>query len=114
MVRLKKKSKDNLSVDPLKGGETPVTKETLIKVVAGRAGVTQKETALVLDAFCETVRDALAAGEEVKLVNFGSFSVKERAARKGRDPRTGEELEIPARRAVVFRPGSELAGAVRR
>ncbi|KYH30656.1 HU family DNA-binding protein [Neomoorella mulderi] len=90
-----------------------MTKETLVKAVAAKAGTTQKEAARALDAFCEAVRDALAAGEEVKITGFGSFSVKERSARKGRDPRTGEELEIPARRAVVFRPGSELAAAVR-
>lgn len=90
-----------------------MTKEGLIKAMAAKAEMTQKDAARALDAFQEAVREALARGEEVRLVGFGTFLVRERAARKGRDPRTGEELEIPARKAAAFRPGADLAAAVR-
>ena len=91
-----------------------MTKEQLVKAVAAKAGVTQREAARAVDAFCDAVREALAAGDEVRLVGFGTFLVRERAARKGRNIRTGEEIVIPARRVVAFRPGSDLAGAVNR
>ena len=91
-----------------------MTKEQLVKAVAAEAGVTQREAARAVDGFMEAVREALARGEEVRLVGFGTFLVRERAARKGRNLRTGEEIAIPARRVVVFRPGSDLAGAVNR
>jgi len=91
-----------------------VTKEQLVKAVAAKAEITQKEAARAVNAFQEAVQEALARGEEVRVVGFGTFLVRERAERKGRDPRTGQEMEIPAKRVVAFRPGSDLVGAVRR
>lgn len=91
-----------------------MTKEQLVKAVAAKAGVTQREAARAVDAFCGAVREALAAGNEVRLVGFGTFLVRERAARKGRNIRTGEEITIPPRRVVAFRAGSNLTGAVNR
>lgn len=97
-----------------KGGGPRVTKEQLVKAVAAKAGVTRREAARAVGAFQEAVREALARGEEVRLVGFGAFLVRERAARKGRNIRTGEEIVIPPKRVVAFRPGSGLTGAVDR
>ena len=91
-----------------------MTKEALVKAVAAKAEITQKEAARAVNAFQEAVREALARGEEIRLVGFGTFLVRERAARKGRNIRTGEEITIPPKRVVAFRPGSDLVGAVRR
>ncbi|MGB9792601.1 MAG: HU family DNA-binding protein [Thermacetogeniaceae bacterium] len=91
-----------------------MTKAELVKRVAEAAEVTQKQAAQVLDAFFAVVKDAAASGEEVRIPGFGSFVVRERKARAGRNPQTGEEIVIPARRAVVFKPGKELRDAAER
>lgn len=90
-----------------------MTKTELTGIVAKRAGVSQKQAAAVLDAFFRTVEKAAAQGDDVRIPGFGSFVVRERAARKGRDPKTGQEIEIPARKVAVFKPGKELREAAR-
>jgi len=90
-----------------------VSKEELVQAVAERAGLPRAQAALAVGGILGAVRDALAQGGQVRLVGFGTFEVRDRAARKGRDPRTGAALEIPARRVPVFRPGRNLVRALK-
>jgi len=85
----------------------------LVKTVSERTGLKQADAFLAAGSILTAVKEALARGEDVRLVGFGTFQVKARAARKGRDPRTGAEIVIPARRVPVFRPGKDLARAVK-
>ncbi|MDI3472253.1 MAG: DNA-binding protein HU-beta [Thermotogaceae bacterium] len=85
-----------------------MNKKTLVAEVAKKAGTTKKEAQKVVDAFIEVVSGALAKGEKVRLVGFGSFVVKERAARKGVNPRTKKAINIPAKKIPKFVPGKEL------
>ena len=89
-----------------------MTKAELIKAVAEKAEITQKAATQVVDAVFGIVQEAVARGEEVRLPGFGIFVVKDRAARNGRNPQTGEEITIPATKAVVFKAGKELKAAV--
>ena len=88
-----------------------MTKQDLVNEVA-KIGITKKEAAATIDAVFDVVKDALAAGDKVSLVGFGSFSVKERAAREGRNPRTGKPLKIAAKKVPVFKAGKALKDAV--
>ena len=88
-----------------------MTKADLAAKVAG-LGMTQKQAAAAVDTVINTISDALAEGESVRLVGFGTFSVKERKARIGRNPRTGAELNIPAKKVPVFSAGKALKDAV--
>ena len=89
-----------------------MTKTDLIKKVA-KVTRTKKEAARTVDAFLDAIREALAKGEEVRLKRFGCFKVKERAARIGRNPKTGEEVKVPAKKVVVFKAGDRLKIDVR-
>lgn len=88
-----------------------MTKQDLVNEVA-KTGVTKKQAAVAVNTVLDSVKDALAAGDKVSLVGFGSFSVKKRAAREGRNPRTGKPLKIPAKKVPVFKPGKALRDAV--
>ncbi len=85
-----------------------MNKQELIAEVAQRAGLTKKDASMAVFAMLEAIKDSLSRKEAVRLIGFGTFDVKERAARKGRNPRTGDEIEIPERSAVVFRPANAL------
>ncbi len=89
-----------------------MNKKALVAEVAKKAGTTKKTAQKVIDAFVEVVSDALAKGEKVRLVGFGSFVVKERAARKGVNPRTKEPINIPAKKVPKFIPGKNLRSKV--
>ncbi|MCX7662886.1 MAG: HU family DNA-binding protein [Tepidimonas fonticaldi] len=89
-----------------------MNKAQLIDHIAERAELTKQEAARALDAFLATVSDTLARGGDVTLVGFGTFQVDERAARKGRNPKTGEVVEIAAAKMPKFRPGKALKDAV--
>jgi DNA-binding protein HU-beta len=89
-----------------------MNKSELIAAAAEKAGLTKKDTELALDAVLEVISGALAQGDKVQLVGFGSFEVKERAARTGRNPKTLEEIEIPASKAPAFKAGKALKDAV--
>ncbi len=89
-----------------------MNKAGLIEAVA-KVVTTKKEAAAAVDAVLDAIKGALKKGEVVTLVGFGTFKVVERKARKGRNPRTGEEIKIPKKKVPVFRPGSELKKAVR-
>ena len=90
-----------------------MNKVELVEVLAKKLNVTKKEAAAFVTAFTETIHDALVEGKDVKLLGFGNFSVTTRDARKGRNPQTGEVMEIPAHKAVRFKPGKALKDAVK-
>jgi len=85
-----------------------MNKTELIEEVADQTGLTKKASREAVDAITSVITDALAREEKVTLVGFGTFQVMERKARKGRNPRTGEEIQIPAKRVPKFVPGKSL------
>lgn len=89
-----------------------MNKTELIEVVAKRVNLKKMQAAEVVDAIQETVQSALNKGDSVSLIGFGTFLVAERAARTGRNPRTGGEITIPAARVPRFRPGKAFRDAV--
>ena len=88
-----------------------MVKADLVAKVA-EIGITKKQAAQVVDCVFAAIKDALAEGDRVSLIGFGTFSIKERAAREGRNPRTGEKIEIPEKKVPSFRPGKALKEAV--
>ncbi len=91
-----------------------MTKAELVQKVAAKAGMSSKAQAeSALDATIAVITEALKGGDSVTFTGFGSFKVSERAARKGRNPRTGAEMDIPAGKAVKFTPGKALKEAVK-
>ena len=91
-----------------------MNKAELISAVAQQSGLTKKDSEAAIDAFISVVEDTLSKQEKVVLVGFGTFEVKERAARKGRNPQTKEEIMIPASKAPVFKAGKALKDKVNR
>jgi nucleoid DNA-binding protein len=89
-----------------------MTKADIVDRIAAGTGLTKVETEAVVDGFMVTVIDALATGGGVELRGFGSFRVRERAARTARNPLTDEPVEVPARRVPVFKPAQEFRRAV--
>ncbi len=88
-------------------------KADLIDGVASKTGLTKKDATAAVEALFDVVTDTLADGERVQVIGFGSFEVRERAARKGRNPQTGEEIEIPATKVPAFKAGKGLKDAVK-
>lgn len=86
-----------------------MNKTQLVEAVASKAGSTQKDAKAILDAFFAVVGETVAKNESIIVTGFGSFSVSERAARTGRNPSTGKEIQIPAKKVVKFKPGKDLA-----
>ena len=86
-----------------------MNKAQLIDAIAEKAGLTKADSKKALEAFVETVGEALKGGDKVALIGFGSFSVSERSARSGRNPQTGKTITIPAKKVVKFKAGAELA-----
>ena len=89
-----------------------MNKAELLDAIASSAGITKADAKKALDAFIDATSKALKKGDRVALVGFGSFSVAKRSARTGRNPQTGKEITIPAKKVVKFKAGSELADAV--
>jgi len=89
-----------------------VTKMDLVDSVVDQLGCTKKVAAKAVDAFCDTICGAVGVGDDVRLSGFGSFLVKTHAERRGRNPATGMEMIIPARKTVVFKPSKALREAV--
>lgn len=89
-----------------------MNKAELIAAIAAKTGDTKKVAEATVNAFVETVTNALVEGDKVQLVGFGSFEVRKRAARKGRNPQTKEEIKIPASKAPVFKAGKALKETV--
>ena len=82
-----------------------MNKATLIAKLAEKSSLNKKQAEAVLNAFTDTVIEALKEGDKVQMMGFGTFEVKERAARIGRKPSTGESIEIPAKKIPVFKAG---------
>ena len=89
-----------------------MNKGELIAGMAEESGVSKADTEKVLNAFLSQVEKALCAGDKVQLTGFGSFEVKERAARTGKNPATGATIEIPASKAPAFKPGKAFKDSV--
>lgn len=89
-----------------------MNKAELINAAADKAGLSKKDTEAAVDAAIKAITEALAAGDKVQLVGFGSFEIRARAARIGRNPKTKEEIKIPASKVPAFKPGKALKDAV--
>ena len=89
-----------------------MNKTELVAGVAEKAGLTKKDAEKAVNALFDSVQQELVEGGKVQMIGFGTFEVKERAARKGRNPRTGEDIEIPASKNPVFKAGKALKDAV--
>jgi len=90
-----------------------MNRKEMIKAVSEKAQMSDKDAGKVLDAITEVISAELSSGGKVQLVGFGTFEVSERAARKGRNPQTGEEIDVPATRTPKFKAGKELKNAVK-
>ena len=88
-------------------------KAELVSEVAAKTDLTKKEVAAAVDAIFSSIQEDLAKGEKVQLIGFGTFEVRHRAARKGRNPQTGAEIEIPSSKVPAFKPGKALKDAVK-
>lgn len=88
------------------------TKEDIVAAIEDRVALKPKDAKLALKAVLDFITESLEDGDTVQIMGFGSFSVTERASRTGRNPQTGETIEIPARNSVKFKPGSNLRQAV--
>jgi DNA-binding protein HU-beta len=89
-----------------------MTKEEFVALVADKGGLSKTDAGRAVDAFCDSVSDALGRGEQVRLPGFGNFEVQQRGERAGRNLRTGEAITIAASKAVKFSAGARLKGAV--
>ncbi|MBJ6363521.1 MULTISPECIES: HU family DNA-binding protein [Paenibacillus] len=89
-----------------------MNKTDLISKVAESTELSKKDATKAVDAVFEAISEALQSGEKVQLVGFGNFEVRERSARKGRNPQTGEEIEIAASKMPAFKPGKSLKDLV--
>ncbi len=90
-----------------------MNKAELISAIAAQSNLTKVDSKKALDAFINVAGETLKNGERLTLVGFGSFSVMERNARIGRNPRTGEKIQIAAKKVVKFKPGAELEEIVK-
>lgn len=91
----------------------PMTKQQLIDAVANASGRPKPEVLAVVESLLDEIGIALRSGERVDLRGFGSFIVKDKAARKGRNPKTGEPIKIAARKSATFKPSKELGESLR-
>ncbi len=89
-----------------------MNKAQLIDAIAGDSGLTKADAKKALDSFINVTSSALKGGDRISLIGFGSFSVSERSARTGRNPQTGKEIQIAAKKVVKFKAGSELSDEV--
>jgi DNA-binding protein HU-beta len=89
-----------------------MNKADLVSQMSEKTGLTKTKSALVVETIISTISEALQNGEKVTLVGFGTFTTSQREARKGRNPKTGEVIEIPAKRVAKFKPGTELTKSV--
>jgi DNA-binding protein HU-beta len=90
-----------------------MTKSELITAVAEKSELSKKDADKAIDALVSTIYETLKAGDKVQVMGFGSFEVKERAARKGVNPSTGEPIDIPASKSPVFRAGKAFKDTIK-
>ena len=89
-------------------------KAELVDRVAKKTQLTKKDVSATVEALFETIQEALKAGEKVQVIGFGNFEVRERDARKGRNPQTGKEIKIKASKVPAFKAGKALKDAVKK
>lgn len=89
-----------------------MNKSELVDAIAQNSGLSKADSKKALEGFIAATSETLKKGDKIALVGFGSFSVTERSARKGKNPRTGEVIDIAAKKSVKFKAGSELSGAL--
>ncbi|PKR78854.1 DNA-binding protein [Halalkalibacillus sediminis] len=90
-----------------------MNKTDLVNSVAEQADLSKKDASKAVDSVFESITGSLKKSEKVQLIGFGNFEVRERSARKGRNPQTGEEINIPASKVPAFKPGKALKDAVK-
>lgn len=90
-----------------------MNKSELINAVAESAGLSKKDATSAVEAVFETIQTTLGEGDKVQVIGFGTFEVRERAARKGRNPQTGKEIDIAASKVPAFKAGKALKDAVK-
>ena len=90
-----------------------MTKAEFITAVAAKSGMTKKDTEAALSAVIDTITDTLAKGEKIQLVGFGTFEVRERAAREGKNPQTGKKIKIAACKVPAFKAGKAFKDLVK-
>lgn len=95
------------------GGEYIMNKTELVAAIAAKAELSKKDAEKALNAVIESIEGALKANDKVQLVGFGTFEVKERAAREGRNPATGAAMKIPASKAPAFKAGKAFKDAIK-
>lgn len=88
-----------------------MTKTDLVRAVAEKSGLRVKDSEAAINAFIEVVTEALKNGDSVEIRGFGTFFMKERAARVARNPKTGEKIEVPPKLVPAFKPGKDLKNA---
>ena len=89
-----------------------MNKSDLVAVIAKKMGASKRDAEITLKAVVEAITESLVKGEKIQLIGFGSFEVRKRAARKGRNPQTNEEMKIPASKVPAFKAGQALKDAV--
>lgn len=89
-----------------------MTKADIVENIAEKTGLTKTDTSLVVEGIIETLKEAMVSGDSVEIRGFGTFKIKKRAARRARNPRTGEPVDIPAKYVPAFKPSRELKDAV--
>ncbi|MGB8954991.1 MAG: HU family DNA-binding protein [Tumebacillaceae bacterium] len=90
-----------------------MNKTDLVNVVSEKAEISKKDAAKAVDAVFDSIVEALANDDKVQLIGFGNFETRERSARKGRNPQTGEEIEIAASKVPAFKPGKQFKDAIK-
>ncbi len=89
-----------------------MNKQELVAAIAEKAGITKADAEKAINAFVETTKETLAKKESIQLIGFGTFSVSERAARTGRNPQTGKEIQIAAKNVAKFKAGKALDDSI--
>jgi integration host factor subunit alpha len=89
-----------------------MTKADIVETIYGKVGFSRKESAEIVDLVFDLMKDTLEAGNKIKISGFGNFIVREKRSRKGRNPQTGQEIQISARRVLTFKPSQVLRKAL--
>jgi DNA-binding protein HU-beta len=89
-----------------------MTKADLVEEVSGKTGLTRTDVGVVVEAFLEAVKKSLENGHNIEIRGFGTFKIKQRKARKARNPRSGEEVPVPDRKVPVFKPSNEFKALI--
>lgn len=89
-----------------------MTKADLVEKVAEKTGLTRTDVAVVVDGFLEAIKTSMEQGQNIEIRGFGTFKIKQRKARKARNPRTGDEVPVPDRKVPVFKPSNEFKNLI--